>query len=380
MAVVAQPGVGPCLWGITMSFSLERLFVEVFAPQRGDVVTIMYDLPHGQVPDTQEWRERRQMAEEWHQQIAQFSGKYGFSINPLVTYEATGMQNGQLPDYGLRQGDRVRLEDIARDSSIIISMPQFSATAPLVAFTKQYENLRVASLPGVTKAMEETGLSADYSRVAASCARLAPLFSQSDGIEVMFSTGHTCYFDTSDHKPALQDNGRLHRSADRSAFRLRNLPSGEVCVVPNESPGSKTAGEIAVSYGSETALFVVQNNQITDVRGDGPMAAKRRREFLGEKALRNIAEVAIGCNDKAVVTGNVLEDEKAGFHWAYGRSDHLGGTVGPRDFTAPDKVLHQDIVYAKGNPIVCRRLAFVFPDGTRRIVIRDGVLTLQDEG
>jgi leucyl aminopeptidase (aminopeptidase T) len=93
-------------------------------------------------------------------------------------------------------------------------------------------------------------------------------------------------------------------------------------------------------------------------------------------ALRNVAEVAIGCNDKAVVTGNVLEDEKAGFHWAYGRSDHLGGTVGPKDFTAPIRALHQDIVYAKGNPVVCRRLDFVFPDGTRRTVIRDGVLSI----
>ena len=30
----------------------------------------------------------------------------------------------------------------------------------------------------------------------------------------------------------------------------------------------------------------------------------------------------------AEVTGCVLEDEKAGFHWAFGRSDHLGGVVG----------------------------------------------------
>ena len=362
-----------------MSFSLEKLFVDVFATKSGDIVAIMYDLPHGEIHDTQEWRERRQMAEEWYQEIAQFSKKYGLHVNPVVKYDATGVHNSDLPEYGLCEGNRVRLEDIARDCTIIISMPQFSASAPLVAFTKKYENLRVASLPTVTKAMQETGLSADYNRIAESCARLAPLFDQSDGIEVIFSTGHTCYFDKSDHKPAIQDNGRLHPGADKDAFRLRNLPSGEVCVVPNESPNSKTMGEIPVSYGSEIAVFVVQNNQVIDVRGDGPMAAKKRQEFHDEKALRNIAEVAVGCNDKAVVTGNVLEDEKAGFHWAYGRSDHIGGSVGPKDFSAPNRVLHQDIVYARGNPIVCKRLDFIFSDGTRQTVIRDGVLSIQDE-
>jgi len=44
-----------------MAFELERLFVDVFAPQSGDVVTIMFDLPHGEIRDEEEWRERREM-------------------------------------------------------------------------------------------------------------------------------------------------------------------------------------------------------------------------------------------------------------------------------------------------------------------------------
>jgi hypothetical protein len=357
-----------------MSFLLEKLFVDVFAPQRGEIVTIMVDLPHEEHQDMQEWQERRQMAEEWHQEIVQFSRKYGLKVNPIVNYDATGVHNGILPEFGICEGNRVRLDDFARDSTIIISMPQFSASAPLIAFTKKYENLRVASLPTVTKAMQETGLSANYNLVAETCAQLAILFDQSNGIEVVFSTGHTCYFDKSDHKPAIQDDGRLHPNAGKAAFRFRNLPSGEVCITPNESPISKTRGEIPVSYSGELVVFVVQNNQIIDVLGDGPLAAQKREMFRNEKALRNIAEVAIGCNDKAVVTGNILQDEKAGFHWAYGRSDHLGGTIGPQDFSAPNKVTHQDIVYAKGNPIVCKRLDFVSPDGTKQTAIRDGVL------
>lgn len=359
-----------------MAFQLEKFFVDVFAPEIGDVLTVMYDLPHDDVQDHAAWQERREMAIDWHEQISSFASKYDLRVTPLVTYEATGAHSRDLPVFGQSAGKQVRLENIIKDSTIIISMPQFSASAPLLAFTKKYENLRVASMPLVTKAMEETGLSADYDKVARLCAQMVPLFEQADGVEVTFSTGHRMYFDTSDHKQVDQDNGRLHPGS--STFRLRNLPSGETFVVPNEKPDSKTQGEIPVSYSDEIVIFVVQNNQIVDVQGDGPTANQKRQEFKEEKALRNIAEVAIGCNDKAVVTGNLLEDEKAGFHWAYGRSEHLGGTVSPKDFSSPDKVLHQDIVYAKGNPLVCQQLDFVFPDGTRKTTIVNGELTLEN--
>ena len=48
---------------------------------------------------------------------------------------------------------------------------------------------------------------------------------------------------------------------------------------------------------------------------------------------------------------NVLEDEKAGFHWAFGRSEHLGGEIGPDAFLSPKTIVHQDIVYARESPI-----------------------------
>ena len=44
--------------------------------------------------------------------------------------------------------------------------------------------------------------------------------------------------------------------------------------------------------------------------------------------------------------------------WAYGRSDQLGGIIGPKDFSLPNKVFLLEIVYAKENPIFCKRLDF----------------------
>jgi leucyl aminopeptidase (aminopeptidase T) len=83
--------------------------------------------------------------------------------------------------------------------------------------------------------------------------------------------------------------------------------------------------------------MIVKNNQIINVKGEGPIAEEKHQEFHQEAALRNIAEVAIGCNDRAVVTGNTLEDEKAGFHWAYGRSGLFGSRIGVEVFTCPIK-------------------------------------------
>ncbi|HQT94898.1 MAG: hypothetical protein B7Z61_03920 [Acidobacteria bacterium 37-71-11] len=75
------------------------------------------------------------------------------------------------------------------------------------------------------------------------------------------------------------------------------------------------------------------------------------------------------------MTGNVLEDQKVGFHWAYGRSDHLGGTISVGAFASPEHVVHQDIVYAKGNPIQVSE-AVVVSEAGRTVVIKDGAYTV----
>lgn len=357
-----------------MPFNLEKLFVDVFSPEHGEVVTIMYDLPHDKIMDTSEWEQRREMAIDWHKQITNFPNHYQVIVNPLVTYLATGAHNGDLPKNARIGDNNCDLEDIISKSTIILSMPEFSASAPLINFTKKYSKLRVGSMPMVSKAMEETGLSADYKEVARKCKILGPLFNEAHQIEVQFSTGHQCVFDISNNSPALLDDG--HLPPNFSGMRLDNLPAGEVCTCPNEESNSKTQGEIPAVINNEQVVFIIENNQVIDVQGDGPIAQERRNAFKNEPALRNIAEVAIGCNDKAAVTGNVLEDEKAGFHWAYGRSDHIGGKVGVGNFSSPEKVCHLDIVYAKGNPIVCQKLDFVFPNNARKTMIKNGELLI----
>ena len=127
----------------------------------------------------------------------------------------------------------------------------------------------------------------------------------------------------------------------------------------------------------EAGLTQARENRIVEVSGDSPEAAQLRNYVAVDQARRNIAELGLGCNDKAVISGNVLEDEKAlGMHWALGRSDHIGGTVGIADFSDPSHVVHWDFVYPKGGAIEIASLVLEYEDGTSEEIIRDGEYTV----
>lgn len=359
-----------------MGFDLEKLLVDVFTPEPGEVVTVACDLPRTPDDDRPSWAERRLWAQEWRQTFVELGRKTGFTTNPLLTYPATGANGAPLPEAGHLGEQPVCLEEVLLGSTLAVFLTEYSATAPLDALARKKKDFRAASLPGVERRMMHTALAADYREVARRCRLLFEAMRGASGLEVVFSTGHTCIFDLRFRRPEV-DDGFLPRG--KEGDRVINLPSGETFIVPyeGERPGlpSQTEGEIPWQEAGELVVFQVRANRITQVSGEGTLAARYREVFATDPARTNVAEVAFGCNPNAVVTGNVLEDEKAGFHWAYGRSDHLGGTVGVAAFRSPQTVVHQDLVYAQGNPITVRE-AVVVRDGQRVVVMRDGAYTL----
>jgi leucyl aminopeptidase (aminopeptidase T) len=255
--------------------------------------------------------------------------------------------------------------------TLAVFLTEYSATAALDGYCKKKEDFRAASLPGLERRMEKSALMADYGEVARRCKILDEMLKGAEGLEVRFSTGHRCAFDLR-WRRAEVDDGYLPRF--KPGDRIINLPSGETFIVPYEGEKtgepSRTEGELPMQVEGGLVVLSVKDNRIGRI--DGGTEASRLRDFFAlDPARANIAEVAFGCNDWAVVTGNVLEDEKAGFHWAYGRSDHLGGTVGVKAFKKPENVVHHDVVYAKGNPIQVAEATLVGPSG-RRAVIKNG--------
>lgn len=360
------------IFSSVMPFNRDKLLRDVFAPAPYERVLVMVDLPRPGLPDQPEWAERRAMAEEWR---AGFE-RLGCRVAPLLRYPATAGNNADLVEFGESEGHPIPVAQAIAGANIVIAMTTNSATAPLSACVKRRSDLRVASMPGVLRRMEHSALAADYPEVARRTHLLAERLTRAESAEVTFDTGHHFTFDLR-YRVGHADDGQCTR--DKEGFRLINLPSGEAFIVPyeGERPGepSRSAGIIPVGWQGETARLHVRQNRIEEIEG-GTYANKLRAHFEVDPARRNVAELGLGCNDAAVVMGSVIEDEKAGFHWAYGRSEHLGGVIGPEAFRDPSHVVHHDIVYADGCPITVRDVTLVYGDGGRECILHDNRYTL----
>ena len=352
--------------------NLRKLFIDVFDPQPGETAAILVDLPHAKIGDNDAWRERRAMAERWHAALSELGVERQFAVLPLVNFEATGMNNGQLPARGSQNGVPVVLEEIGAGTTLLLALTEFSASAPLIGWTKKFPQLRAASMPKIAPEMESTALAADYARVARSCEQLRARLAGAHSAEIEFSTGDQFVFDFRFRVPEV-DDGQLHRDAPDP--RLINLPSGEAFTAAYEGERdvpSLTTGVLPVWYGNEIVRLRVKANRVEEVIGETE-ASRTFRDFLFlDPGRRNVAELGLGCNPMARVWGNVLEDEKAGPHIALGRSEHLGGVTGPEAFRNPRHVWYEDFVYARESPIQIKRLILVDSAGRREPLFVNG--------
>lgn len=340
--------------------NLQKLFADVFDPHPGETALVLIDIPHGNITDTADWAERRTMAQRWHAALRDFGQQRGFHVLPLACYPATGAHNAQLPDKGLLGDTPTPLAQLAAQATLILAMTQFSASAPLMEWTKRRPVLRAASMPLVAPAMEATALAADYAEIARACAALHHRLSNAQAARITFSNGDRLLLDIRFRTPHV-DDGQLR--PDKTPPRLVNLPSGETYVACYEGEQttipSQTQGVLPVPWRNEIVRLEIAQNRVVEVLGLSDAAADLRNFLALDGARRNVAELGLGCNPHARVRGNILEDEKAGPHIALGRSDHIGGVIGPTAFEDPAHIWHQDFVYARESPIYVTDLTLI---------------------
>jgi len=365
---------------VPQKFDMQWLLDAVFAPTSHDVFAILYDTPHGGHADNTDWEERRAMAADWHAQISAIAEQQGFKVLPLVSFPAVAGVNADLPESADMGNSEVPFNDILDQATVVLAMMEVSVTGPLIQYGMakgSAAEFRVASMPMANRSMEDTCYLADPDELVAEGETIRCAVAKAEAIEVTFSTGDVCTFDIR-HRTVEVDNGYLR--PDKQGFPVINLPSGEVFVVPYEGERdgdpSRTHGVIPVAgENGDIARFVVERNRIVKVLGDGPRAGGLCKDMDADPMRRNVAEIAFGYNRKARVTGVFIEDEKAGFHWGYGRSEFLGGTVTPEDFLSPETVLHVDLPYAKECPITVSA-DLITSAGERTAILRDGEYVL----
>jgi leucyl aminopeptidase (aminopeptidase T) len=198
---------------------------------------------------------------------------------------------------------------------------------------------RGATLPGVTADMLARLMSTDFDALAARCRAVAALLDGADEAHLTCPRGTDLRLDLR-ARAGISDEGDL---AAPGAFG--NLPCGEGFISPAGGEGTIAASslaELGLTHEDEPVLLTVRDGALADAgaRTSGTPTAGRFLALLDAHGPpgRNLAELGVGTNDRATLTGNILEDEKilGTAHVAFGASAGIGGTV-----TVP---VHLDVV------------------------------------
>jgi len=211
--------------------------------------------------------------------------------------------------------------------------------------------VRIATLPGITEEMMARTLNADYKEIARKSDILAEIISTASNIRITTEKGTDINLAV-EGRDGHSDTGLNYNSGDFS-----NLPAGEAYVAPMEglSEGVIVFDGSMAGVGilkDEVIKVKVEKGYATDITGGkGAEKLYSIMKPFGKLAF-NLAELGIGTHDKALITGEVLEDEKAigTVHIAFGDNKSMGGTI--RVASHLDGVIMEPTVIADGRTIM----------------------------
>lgn len=218
----------------------------------------------------------------------------------------------------------VAVAEAMKQSDVVVCVTEHSLTHTKARKEAAANGTRLATMPGITEDMFlEGAISADYAQVKILTEQVTEMLTQASTVRIE-KAGKSLSFSIA-NRNGVPSTGMYVNSGESG-----NLPSGEAYVAPVEGSAE---GQILVD-GSISGigkidtplLLTVQNGRITGAEGP---AAERLLQILGEQDGRMLGEFGIGTNDKARITGVVLEDEKVygTIHVAFGSNNTFGGTI-----------------------------------------------------
>lgn len=185
------------------------------------------------------------------------------------------------------------------------------------------QGARGATMPTVTADILARLMAIDLDTVATRSRAIADLLGAADAAHVTCPLGTDLRLDLRGRQ-GLPDDGDL-----RAPGSFGNLPCGEGFISPAGGEGTVFARSLAsIGLAEEPARLTLANGHLSAAEGPEGKQLWALLEPHGE-AGTNLAELGVGTNDRARLTGNVLEDEKilGTIHVAFGASAGIGGTV-----------------------------------------------------
>jgi leucyl aminopeptidase (aminopeptidase T) len=186
--------------------------------------------------------------------------------------------------------------------------------------------VRIGTLPGVTEEMLVRLMGGDLEEMRRRGWAVVSALNSGSEVRITCPNGSDLTFGI-EGRLGIVDAGEL---ANRGAFG--NLPCGEGFIAPLEGTAE---GKLVVD-GSIAGVGLLDAQVEMTLRGGHLIEASgsEGQELMdlltphGEDGT-NLAELGIGTNEEAILTGNVLEDEKilGTCHVAFGASAAIGGTV-----------------------------------------------------
>jgi leucyl aminopeptidase (aminopeptidase T) len=181
-------------------------------------------------------------------------------------------------------------------------------------------------MPEITEEMLERTMGADFTGIRRRSGALAEALTSADHVHITSAAGTDVTFDVRG-RTGIADDGDL-----REPGSFGNLPAGEGFIAPVEG---QTQGRIVfdgsiwpIGLLEEPLVVTIEDGYATNFEGPAAERFKATLDPHGPEAFA-VAELGIGTNDAAKLTGLVLEDEKimGTVHVAFGDNHSFGGTV-----------------------------------------------------
>lgn len=237
-----------------------------------------------------------------------------------------------------------------RDVDVVVCPTTRSLTHTVARRRASELGVRVGTMPGITADTLIRCMSADYEKIIELTKHVAQQLDKVSEIHVKTELGTDITFPIKKRR-IIQSTGVLRKIGESG-----NIPSGEVYLAPveDEANGIVVFDASIASLGILSAPLTVEfvNGYAEKISG-GPEARVLSRMLNKEgKDGRALAEFGIGTNYKAIVCGEILEDEKAlgTIHFAFGNNIGMGGS-----YSVPlhiDGIVTKPTVYADGKIIM----------------------------